>query len=72
MPEDMCDQTGEGSAVMAVLGSNVVLWVIVMAIGAAIFGHMWNARRRAGEDPNEVFMTLPAESEECEPLEPTI
>ncbi|MFO7946076.1 MAG: APC family permease [Armatimonadota bacterium] len=60
---------GDGTVVMAVLSSNVVLWFIVMAVGAAIFAYLWNARKQAGENPNEVFMTLPAESEQCDPLQ---
>jgi len=39
--------------------SMVVLWVLVMVVGAVIFAVMWSARRRAGEDPAEVFLTLP-------------
>ncbi len=63
---------GEESAVTALLGSNVVLWVVVLVIGAVIFRVMWKAKRRAGEDPNEPFTALPAESEVAEPPEPTI
>jgi len=63
---------GEGSVVMAILGSNVILWLALMAVGTGVFVYMWRKRRREGVDPNEVFMTLPAESEECEPLDPTM
>ncbi|MEA3401778.1 MAG: APC family permease [Armatimonadota bacterium] len=64
--------TGETSLPLAILGSNVILWVVVMAIGAVIFQYMWSSRLRAGEDPSEVFMTLPAESEDYQAAEPTI
>ncbi len=63
---------GEGTVAGALTGSIVVQWLVVMAVGAAIFGWIWSARRRRGEDPNAVFMALPEESEECDPLVPRI
>ncbi len=41
--------------------SGTVVWLVILAIGAAIYGFMWSARRGSGEDLDEVFKTLPEE-----------
>jgi len=47
---------------VALSRSMVVLWVLVMVVGAIIFAVMWSARRAAGRDPAAVFATLPREA----------
>ncbi len=58
----------EHSTAMALLltlyRSATVIWLLVLAVGAGIFGYVWNARRARGEDLEQVFKTLPEEVEE--------
>ncbi|MCD6360096.1 MAG: APC family permease [Armatimonadetes bacterium] len=42
--------------------SMTVLWLVVMIIGAGIFTTMWAKRRRAGEDLDGIFRSLPEET----------
>jgi APA family basic amino acid/polyamine antiporter len=50
--------------------SGTAIWVLMLAVGAAVFAVMWNARRARGEDLAPVFKTLPEDvAEEGPPPE---
>jgi amino acid transporter len=63
---------GEGTIGAALAGSIVVQWMVVILVGSLIFLRMWRAKVSRGEDPEEVFRTLPEEAEALDPLEPRI
>ncbi len=61
-------RTPVGAVVHSLYRSGVVIWLLALLVGAVIFGVMWARKRAAGEDPNVVFRTLPAETAEDGPV----
>jgi len=60
--DHLAEATSGTSKLMILFESNVVLWVAVMILGAAIFAWKWQSQKRQGLDPAEVFRTLPSDT----------